>query len=352
MASGDWLLYGAYGYTGELTVRLAVERGLRPILAGRNAEKLKPVASKHGLSMRPFSLDDPQAVDRGLDGVGFVLHCAGPFSHTYKQMSDGCLRAKAHYLDITGEVEVFEGMAARGEKAKAAGILFMPGVGFDVVPSDCLAAHLKRRLPSATRLTLGFQGLGRISRGTATTMIENIHRGGLIRENGRLVRVASGAKKRVIDFGRGPVEATLIPWGDLATAYRSTGIGNIEVYSVFPKSSTSMMKLARPFGWLLGSAPIQKLLKSQIQKQPPGPSDEERQRGLSLLWGEATDDAGGRVESRLRGPEGYTLTALTSLAVVEKILGGDAPAGFQTPAMAYGPDFILEIPGVTREDTV
>ena len=75
-----------------------------------------------------------------------------------------------------------------------------------------------------------------------------------------------------------------------------------------------------------------------------------RQRGESRLWGEATDEAGRRVIARLRGPEAYELTVRAALAIVVRVLGGAAPTGFQTPATAYGPDFVLELDGVLRED--
>ncbi len=230
----NYLIYGANGYTGALTARLAVERGHRPVLAGRNRESVSELAGQLNLEYRAFGLDDPAALDAGLRGVVTVLHCAGPFSHTWKAMSDACLRTKVHYLDITGEVLVFESLAARDAEAKAAGVMLMPGVGFDVVPSDCLAAHLKRRLPTATHLTLGFSGSGRFSRGTATTMAENMHRGGLVRRDGVLAKVPAAWKSRVIDFGAGPVSAMTIPWGDVSTAYHSTGIPNIEVYMSAP----------------------------------------------------------------------------------------------------------------------
>jgi short subunit dehydrogenase-like uncharacterized protein len=223
-------------------------------------------------------------------------------------------------------------------------------VGFDIVPSDCLAAHLKRRLPSATHLALAIHGMGRVSRGTATTMVENINRGGLIRRDGKLTSVPTAWKTREIDFGRGAVEATTIPWGDVAAAFYSTGIPNIEVYAAIPGKVRRMMKLTRSFGWLLGTASVQRFLKKRIKAQPPGPNDEERARGKSFVWGEVKDDSGERAVSRLQGPQGYTLTALTALAIVERVLNEQFSVGFQTPSLAYGADLILEIEGVTRED--
>ena len=228
--------------------------------------------------------------------------------------------------------------------------MLLPGTGFDVVPSDCLAAHLKRRLPGATRLALGFQSGGRLSRGTATTMLENSHRGGLVRRGGVLVRVPAGWKTRVIDFGRGPRTAVTIPWGDVSTAYHSTGIPDVEVYMAAPMGLRLWIRATRWLGPVIGSGPVQGLLKRRIRSGPPGPSDEQRARGTSLLWGEAMDPGGRSAVARLRTPEAYELTALSALAILDRVLAGEAPAGFQTPSRAYGPDLVLGIPGVQRRD--
>jgi short subunit dehydrogenase-like uncharacterized protein len=345
-----YLIYGATGYTGALTARMAVARGHRPILAGRSAGPVETLAGELKLPYRTVGLGDRAALDAALHGVATVLHCAGPFGATSRPMADACLRTKTHYLDITGEAEVFESLHRRDAEARAAGVMLLPGVGFDVVPSDCLAAHLKRRLPTARRLALGFQPVGGLSRGTATTMLRNIGRGGLVRRGGVLTRVPSAWKTRVIDFGRGPRTAMTIPWGDVATAYHSTGIPDVEVYIAARPAMRAASRLLRFLGPLLATGPAQRFLERRIRSGPPGPTDAERARGKSLLWGEAHDDESRAVVSRITGPEGYTLTALTSLLLVEKVLAGHAPAGFQTPSLAYGPDLILEIPGVERTD--
>jgi short subunit dehydrogenase-like uncharacterized protein len=266
-------------------------------------------------------------------------------------MVDACLRTHTHYLDITGEIAVFEALAARDTEARAAGVMLLPGAGFDVVPSDCLAAHLKRRLPSATSLALAFQVLGRVSRRTATTAIENVARGGMVRRDGKLLAVPAAYKNRTIDLGRGPVTTSSIPWGDVATAFHSTGIPNIEVYTPLSTTTRRLMAASAYLRPVLASYTVQRLLKRLVHGQPPGPSDEERARGMSLLWGEVVDNQGARCVSRVRTPEAYTLTALTALAIAEKVLTGHAPVGFQTPSRAYGADFILQIPGVIREDS-
>ena len=345
-----FLIYGANGYTGELITRYAVERGMRPILAGRNAIAIESLAKKNHLEYRIFSLDETARMDAALKEVDAVMHCAGPFSLTSRPMVEACLRNKKHYTDITGEIAVFESIARLDKQAQDAGIMIMPGVGFDVVPTDCLARHLKDRLPTATHLTLAFYGVGRLSHGTQATMTMNVGQGGAIRKDGKITRVPSAWKTRAIDFGDVTKLGVTIPWGDVATAYYSTGIPNIEVYTVVPAKQLKLIKLSRYLGWLLATARIQQRLQKQIPAG--GPSDEERSQGKTLLWGEASDPNGNRVESRMTAPEGYTTTALTALNIMCKILGGNFTSGFQTPAKAYGADMILEIEGVTRQDLV
>jgi short subunit dehydrogenase-like uncharacterized protein len=256
-----------------------------------------------------------------------------------------------HYLDITGEILVFEAIASRDIEARQTGIMLLPGVGFDVVPSDCLAAHLNRRLQNATHLTLAISmSGGGSSRGTALSAIEGLPRQGAVRKEGKLVQVPLLWKTHEIDFGRGLRTAMNIPWGDVSTAYYSTGIPNIETYMVLPKSVLRIAPLLGRFAGLSKLPLIQRILRQQVMKMAPGPTVEARRLGRSRLWGEASDDHGHNVIARLETPDGYNLTAETALTAVERVLAGDFKPGFQTPSLAYGADFILEFNGVTRED--
>jgi short subunit dehydrogenase-like uncharacterized protein len=346
--SKTFLIYGANGYTGELITRFAAEQGLKPILAGRNQAKIEELAKQYNFDYRVFDLNDSAKLDAALQETELVLHCAGPFSLTSKLMVEACLRNKRHYLDITGEIAVFETLVRLDKKAREAGIMIMPGVGFDVVPSDCLAKYLKDKLPTATHLTLAFYGMGRISHGTQATMTMNVGKGGAIRQNGEITSVPAAYKTREIDFGELQKTGVTIPWGDVSTAFYSTGIPNIEVYTVMPASNLKMLKMSRYIGWLLATKPFQNYLQKQIPTG--GPSDEERAKGKTYLWGEAIDDKGNKAEARQQGPEGYTLTAQTALKIAGKILSGNFCAGFQTPAKCYGADLILEIEETKRED--
>jgi short subunit dehydrogenase-like uncharacterized protein len=344
------LIYGANGYTGRLIVAEAVRRGLRPILSGRTAAEVNALGAEYTLESRPASLDNPGALDDALTGCSAVIHCAGPFSRTSRAMVDACLRNKVHYLDITGEIAVFEATATRSGEAERAGVMLMPGAGFDVVPSDCLAAHLKRRLPTASWLTLAFHAGTGLSRGTATTMVENIDRGGAIRRGGKITPVPAAWRERDIDFGDKVRHCVTLGWGDVSTAFRSTGIPNIEVYAAASASAIRGLKMARVFGGVLAAGPVQKFLKSRINAGEAGPGEDVRRRATARLWGEAWDDFGTRVRSRLKTPDGYSLTASTAVASVMRVLAGAAVPGYQTPSMAFGADFILEIEGTVRED--
>jgi short subunit dehydrogenase-like uncharacterized protein len=345
------LVYGAYGYTGELVLRRAREAGVAVLAAGRDAARTEAVARTYGLSARAGALDDAAALDRLLDGVRVVLHCAGPFARTSRPMVDACLRRGVHYLDVTGELEVFEAIAARDAEARAAGVVLLPGVGFDVVPSDCLAAHLARRLPAARSLVLAFRIVGGISRGTLTTTIENAGKGGAIRKAGRIVPVPAAWRSREVNFGDGtPRLAVTIPWGDVSTAWHSTGIPDVVVYMAVSPAQHRQMRLTRWLGWLLASAPVQRRMLAKVRAAGAGPTDAQRATGASLLWGEATDERGGRVAARLRCPEAYTLTAMTAVDAARRVLAGEVVPGFQTPSRAFGADYVTTFAGVTRED--
>lgn len=349
---GKVLIYGSYGYTGDLIARFAKEDKIDVVLSGRNSRRLQEQASRYGFESVLADVSHPDSIRNALRDVDVVIHCAGPFAHTYEAMARACLETGTHYTDITGEAEVYEGLWAMDEQAKRAGLMLLPGTGFDVVPSDCLAAHLKSRCPDATHLELAFRGRGGgVSHGTAKTMAENFHLGGTIRRDGRLERVPVAYKTRVIDFGDGrPTHCMSIPWGDVVTAYKSTGIPNILVYTGVPKRPAQMLRFARPLLPLFGTRPVQNMIRKRIEAAPAGPDDQARSTAYNELWGEAKAEDGRTAVSRLRTPEGYTLTAKMALSIAQKICRGEQTPGFQTPSTAYGKDLILELPGTERFD--
>ena len=344
-----WMIYGANGYTGELAAREAARKGLKPVLAGRNAEAVGRLATELGLPSRAFSLDDPAGVAAELYGVKAVLHCAGPFVRTSAPMATACLGTGASYLDITGEISVFEKVLARREEARRAGVALLPGVGFDVVPSDCLAARLKEALPDAVELVLAFYAEGgTTSRGTLKTMIESMPHAGAIRKDGKIIPVPIAWDAREIDFGgrAGKRWAMTIPWGDVSTAYHSTGIPNIRVYSGTPPATIRKMKRLAPLLPLAGWPPVKRFAQRWVERRVTGPTPEQRETSRVYLWGQAKNAAGRTVTATLETPEAYRFTAESAVAAVERVLDGKVLPGAWTPSRAFGSGFVEELPGV------
>ncbi|MBB4077664.1 short subunit dehydrogenase-like uncharacterized protein [Lewinella aquimaris] len=348
----DFILYGAYGYTGRLITRFAAEYGLRPLLSGRNATQLEAMSNEFGYNYRAVDLNNRTELHSLLQDHKVVLHAAGPFVNTADAMQEACLATGTHYLDITGEIPVFAKSAKRGPEAERAGVMLMPGVGFDVVPTDCMAAYLKRRMPEATDLVLAFAWKGgMISKGTSKTMLSGLGSGGAIRQHGEIVPVKAAYDKRKFPFtAETSLRAVTIPWGDVFTAYFTTGIPNIKTYFAVPPAQIKMMERSNYLGPLLRLGVVKKYLTKKIEARPAGPDDAQRAGAEAYIYGEVKDVSGKTVAARLRTPEGYTLTAITALMIVKRVLAGDVEPGYRTPAGLYGADLIMEVEGVTRED--
>jgi short subunit dehydrogenase-like uncharacterized protein len=340
------LIYGVTGYTGALIAQEAVKQGIKPVIGGRNADKLQKIAAELGVEYRAFGIEN--AAD-ALHDVKVLLNCAGPFKLTSELLARACIAAGTHYLDIAGEVPEFETIAKLANAAQAAGVMLMPGVGFGVVPTDCVALYLTQQLPDATNLTLAFKTVGGASRGTVVTVLSDIHNNGVVRRNGQLESAPPAWKSRKIAFESASEGTVYNPWrGDLITAYYSTGIPNIETYAAFPANLQFMMKLARRANWLFKLGFVQNFLKKQMENQPEGPTPAERAAGKAFVWGEVTNTRGEKRVARLETPEAYDATALTAVAILRKISAGQFTSGFKTPAQVYGADFVLEIPGFKR----
>jgi len=350
----QWMIYGANGYSGELIAREAQRRGLKPLLAARNAATLQQLAESLGFEHRALALDDAAALRHALRDVGLVLNCAGPFSATSAPMLEACLTQGAHYLDITGEIDVFAHAHAQDARAQAAGIVLCPGCGFDVVPTDCLAAQLKALLPTADRLVLAFEAGGGPSPGTALTSVEGLGKGGRVRVGGELRRVPLAWKQR--DFERPDAQgkmlrrsAMTIPWGDVFTAFISTGIGDIEVYLALSPSTIANARRLRVLRPVLALPVMQRWMKRRVSRRVQGPTAATRDATDTHVWGEARDGFGREVALRLRTPNGYALTATAAVGIVQRMLAaGDVGSGYRTPSQLMGADYVLTLPGVER----
>lgn len=347
---GRWLLYGATGYTGRLVAAEAVARGLPPILAGRSGGPLTALGEQLGLPVRVFPLDEPAALYAALEGVEAVLHCAGPFVWTSRPMVEACLARGVHYLDVTGEIPVFEAILARGEEARQRGVALLPGVGFDVVPTDCLAATLAAALPGGHRLELAFaSSRAGWSAGTLKTMLELLPAGGAERRDGRIVAVRPAALTRRINFSHRRLMGVSIPWGDVSTAYHTTGIPNVRVYLGLPTRAALRLRRLVTLAPLLRWSALRRFLQWWVGRTVQGPDEAARSDGRSYVWGEVRRSDGSWVQARLVAPEGYALTAVAAVECLRRTLAGDVAPGAWTPARAFGAALAAQLPGVEVE---
>ena len=349
MNNNSFLLYGANGYTGGLIAKYAAQYGLQPVLAGRREDAIKPLADQLKLSYKIFDLTNTTQLIAALREVKVVVHAAGPFSDTARQMIDACLQTGTHYLDINGDISVFELIKSFDAVAKEKNIMLLPGVGFDVVPTDCMALHLKNKLPDATHLKLAFASIGgAVSHGTAKTIVNKLGEGGAARENGQIVKKTLGEKGMWVDFGTTKLFVMSIPWGDVSTAHFTTGIPNIVTYTAIKPVAYKLLKLQKLFNWLLRLEGVKNIIRKKIKQRPAGPDDEMRSKAKSLVWGEASNAKDETVTSHFTCADGYTLTALSSLIIAKKVMEGNFKPGYQTPAACYGEELIMEIPGTVK----
>lgn len=336
------MIYGANGYSGELIAKYAKNKGMKPVLAGRNTRSIEKLAKELACDFQVFDLSNQDRVAENLKEIDAVIHCAGPFSATAEPMIQACIESKTHYLDITGEVAVFEMAQTYDQQAKQSGIVICPGVGFDVIPTDCLASQLKEMMPDATHLALGFDSKSGFSPGTAKTSVEGLSKGGRIRKEGKITQVPLAYKTRKIDFGAGEKLAMTIPWGDVSTAFFTTHIPNIEVY--IPASPNLVKKLKRMnfIRPLLGLGFIQNMMKKRIEKNVRGPNEATRAKLNTYLWGEVKNATGEIKHLRLTCSNGYTLTMTGGVKMIEHVLNTDK-SGYFTPSTLVNNRLLDEI---------
>lgn len=348
----NWLLYGAYGFTGRLLLEEALACGHRPVLAGRNAEKLQPLAAAHDLEWRAFELDNTAHLREAVAPFDLVFHAAGPFIHTSEPMIQACLAGQTNYLDITGEISVFEKTLSYDAHAREQGVVLVSGVGFDIVPTDCLAKYVADRLPDATHLETAVATTARASAGTTKTgleMLASLPQGGVVRRDGRLVSQPLGQGRKTVRFSdRRAREVIPVPWGDLVAADVTTGIPNVTCYLAAPTlpGTSHLMPLATR---VLAFPPVRAVAKAVVDRVVQGPDEELRRTGRSYIWARVQDDAGTIVEAWLETIEAYQFTAVAGVRAVETVLA-KRPAGALTPALALGADFVLDIEGTWRYD--
>ena len=344
-----FLLYGAYGYTGRLTAQLAASKGGNIVLAGRNEEALTRMGDRLGFPVRVVGLDDAGRLSEALKDIACVVHMAGPFAVTSAAMLNACLATHTDYVDITGEIEVFEAIWSREEEIRRAGITVVPGAGFDVVPTDCLAAYVTSKLERPAWLFMALRGLESASQGTLRTAIRQVSKPVLCRRAGAIVAL-DDRTARWIDFGFGEEPCVPMSWGDVATAFHTTAVGNITVYFRRTALFRSADVVGKLFGPVLRSRSGQRALAAIVHKLPEGPTPVQRARQQSTIWAEAIDVSGNWFKATLSTPDAYDFAANSALEIAYRISSQRRALGLVTPAQAFGADFVLSLPGCSRRD--
>lgn len=320
------LIYGATGYTGRMAAAHAKTLGLDFEIAGRNRQTLASLAEALAVPFRVFEADADAA--QSLAGIDVLLNFAGPFAQTAEPLMRACLEAGVDYLDITAEINVYRLAERLGAKAAEAGVMLLPGVGWDVMPTDCLTVHVAQRVQEPQSLNVALQVPGSMSRGSAMSVSEIIGAGLMARVDGHLVPTPD-AQPQYFDFGEGPVLCAPLSFGDLVTGWHSTGILNIAMFvhvsgDAFPEGDLSLL--------------------------PDGPTAEQRDAHRARAIAEVTGADGTVARSMIETVNGYSYTPLAAVEAARRVLEGERRSGFETPARLFGKEFAETIEGTTITD--
>jgi short subunit dehydrogenase-like uncharacterized protein len=345
MTNSTWMLYGASGFTGRMIAEEAIRRGHHPILAGRSAERIRPLAEALHLPWRAADLASPDALQEALQGVDAVLLAASPFQQTAPALVQACLATGTSYADIANDIPHFRLLQQQDRAARQRGVALVPGVGFGVVATNCLARSVAEQLPDATELHCANHIASASSGAGAAAMgLEIIRGGGFVIRQGHYQRYRLGRGARRVRFADAERVATPFPLGDLAAAEMATTIPNITMYST--AAPTGLAGLALPLiRRLLAIPAVRQRMSRPSSKQPT--EAKEPTSPHSQAWARGRNAAGQEVTRWLATGDGYAFTAASSVLAMERILDGSL-VGVLAPAVAFGADFAFAVPHTQR----
>lgn len=156
----DIVLYGATGFTGELTARYLAANA--PVdaswaLAGRNRTKLAAVRDRlteinpacANLPLLHADATDPASLNELASATKVVITTVGPYLEYGEPLVAACAEAGTDYVDLTGEPEFVDLMYVRhAARAVASGARIVHACGFDSIPFDLGAYFTVKQLPS------------------------------------------------------------------------------------------------------------------------------------------------------------------------------------------------------------
>jgi short subunit dehydrogenase-like uncharacterized protein len=311
------MIYGATGYTGRMAALRASDIGLDPVLAGRDGELLRALASDLGVLHRVSSLDDEDQVQLVLKGVDILLNCAGPFARTARPLMAACLKTGTHYLDIAAELDSYQLAGKMNDEAMEAGVMLMPGCGGSVAMLGSLAAHAVERVSYPVSLRIALHVSGAMSRGSAISASQNLTAQCLMRKADALTPRDPG-ELRDFNFGNNQASCFPVTLPDLITIAHQTGIPDIETYihvsgDAFPEGDLAALS--------------------------DGPNLQEREANRYQAAVEVLDRYGTTTRAFLDTVNGYTFTPLAAIEAARRVLDGEFQPGFQTPVGLFGSGF-------------
>ncbi len=345
------MLYGANGFTAGIMLPKLKVLSCKIILAGRNKEAIALIAKKYGYETRIFDLDHAQIVEKNLQDCGLLLNCAGPFTKTAWPLASACVKVRCHYFDITGELSVFQSLFSLNEAARAAKVSIIPGMGFDIVPSDCLAKMLAEQLPDASSIMIAISTKNtRASHGTMKTLFLNIGMMSLASRNGVGIEpVAKDDTHRNVTFNGRTIMCMRAPLADLFCTPKSTGIEHVDTYLAMPKQFERIVPIVNIVRNLAQRPALNKLFAKAIELLPNGPTAAQQQKGCAYIYGEARTNDNRIARAQLRTHEPYVYTGDALIKGAERFLREGLACGFQTPSLAFGSHFAVEVdPASTR----
>jgi short subunit dehydrogenase-like uncharacterized protein len=338
------MVYGATGFSGRSIAERLCTAGHDVVVAGRSEAKVCDLARALGAPSRVFGLEDPAEAALGLAGIGVVLHAAGPFLETAVPMIEACARAGAHYLDLSGEWPVFSFAQRFGPAAADAGVMLMPGVGYLIVISDCLAAHAAKLVPEAALLRIAVsQPSTAMSRGTLRSGLDLMANRVIVRRSGAVQAIPLGSLRKTFNFGAGERSSLGFSWPDVITGQHTTGVANIEAYVEAPTAFRLAWRIGAQAAEAFGETAFKAASAPVTALWPEQPSPAALEQSTHRVVVEAVDRWRRARRFGVLTPDGYSVTTLTAQAIVERVLGGEHPPGFQTPAGVFGAELMWNL---------
>lgn len=358
VTAGPITVYGATGYTGRLVARELCRSGVGFTLAGRNPGKLEKLATEvheareddgPAPEFRAVRVDDARGLRDLFSQCRAVISCAGPFSLHGEPVLAAALDAGAHYLDTTGEQPfMLTAFESYGSRAREAGLVVLPAMGYDYVPADLLVAMTAGDLASADRVRIGYHSPFQPSRGTARSSLEMFKGGDLEWRDGALRPAPQQVSRPDFDFGSpfGRKRMMRFPSGEHLTVPRHLAVRSVETSmsadSILPERLTPLMPiLARPAGIAMRT-PAKMVINRMIGLMPEGAGPEDR-RGTRFAIGCEIHTGSGMRLARMTGTDVYGLTA--ALVVKGALAAADGridAAGALSPAEAFRPEEFLD----------